>query len=356
MKKDFKDDTWEKFNHIICNKSVILFGASAMGRNLVKQLRILNSSWNIVAFMDNASEKWGKKIEGIEVLNPNSLPEFDMEKTVILITSVFAGNIAEQLERAKVKYYYSYLWLNQEMRDSYFQENIDTKVIEDLKYLMSDEESKEIIDKIVEKRRLNFMDYTDIKTKKNEYFIEDFFAKDNEEVFIDAGAYDGDSIDDFVVWSKGEYKKIYAFEPDSKIVGKLRNNLYKYGDKVEFYQAGVWDKDSFVYLCETDGKYSGKIVEEKNSTVRIETKSLDSTVKDRVTFIKMDIEGSEMKALEGAKSMILKDRPKLAICIYHKLNDLWEIPFWIHELVPEYKMYIRHHGIRCYSTILYATL
>lgn len=102
--------------------------------------------------------------------------------------------------------------------------------------------------------------------------------------------------------------------------------------------------------------YSGKIVDQEKEGCVIETVALDELIDERVTFLKMDIEGAEAEAIKGAKNMIQKDKPKLAICIYHKPNDLWEIPLMIHELVPEYKMYIRHMGIRCYGTILYATL
>ena len=70
----------------------------------------------------------------------------------------------------------------------------------------------------------------------------------------------------------------------------------------------------------------------------------------------MDIEGSEIKALEGAKNTISKYKPNLAICIYHKTDDLWKIPDLIHKMVPEYQLYIRHHSCIFYDTVLYAKL
>jgi hypothetical protein len=74
------------------------------------------------------------------------------------------------------------------------------------------------------------------------------------------------------------------------------------------------------------------------------------------TFIKMDIEGSEMDALYGAKETIIRNKPKLAICIYHKPEHLYQIPLLIHEWVPEYKLYIRHHSHYDSETVLYARL
>ena len=70
----------------------------------------------------------------------------------------------------------------------------------------------------------------------------------------------------------------------------------------------------------------------------------------------MDIEGFEIKALTGASNLITKNKPKLAICIYHKFEDLWEIPFYIKRLNAEYKIYIRHHSFNLYETVCYAII
>lgn len=81
---------------------------------------------------------------------------------------------------------------------------------------------------------------------------------------------------------------------------------------------------------------------------------MDEEIQEKVTFIKMDIEGSEIPALNGAKNIILRDKPKLAICIYHKPDDLWKIPLMLKDWVPEYRMHLRHYGRRYYGTVLYA--
>ena len=77
---------------------------------------------------------------------------------------------------------------------------------------------------------------------------------------------------------------------------------------------------------------------------------------DKVTFIKLDIEGSEMEALRGAEKIIRRDKPRLAVSIYHEPQDYFEIPFYIRELVPEYKLYIRHHKPNKNDTVVYAVL
>ena len=83
--------------------------------------------------------------------------------------------------------------------------------------------------------------------------------------------------------------------------------------------------------------------------------AIDNVVKDeRVTFIKMDIEGAELKSLMGARNTIIKNHPRLAICAYHKPEDLYELPGYILSLVPEYKFLLRHYCTSQYETVLYA--
>ena len=88
----------------------------------------------------------------------------------------------------------------------------------------------------------------------------------------------------------------------------------------------------------------------------IEVMPIDEAVdlSERVTFIKMDVEGSELEALKGARRTIVRDKPKLAICIYHKPEDMLTLPWYIKSLVPEYKLYLRHHSVMATETVLYA--
>jgi hypothetical protein len=98
-----------------------------------------------------------------------------------------------------------------------------------------------------------------------------------------------------------------------------------------------------------------KIADDGEIEVSVET--LDSLPIETPTFIKMDIEGSEKAALEGARKLIARDKPKMAICVYHKPNDLWELPLYIKELAPEYKIFMRHYSLRsAHETVAYAVV
>ena len=93
------------------------------------------------------------------------------------------------------------------------------------------------------------------------------------------------------------------------------------------------------------------------SIVRIPVVDIDSVPEcQNATWIKMDIEGAEMAALKGARNTILRNKPKLTISIYHSDEDMIRIAEYIHELVPEYRLYIRHHSSNKAETVLYAIL
>ena len=186
--------------------------------------------------------------------------------------------------------------------------------------------------------------------EKTQYL--DVFAPSENEIVVDAGCYDGATALRFLEWGKGKVKHIYSFEFDPLNAVKCEENLKPYADKITLIKKGTWDKDEAVYTLAEGGVGSG--VRSKGN-VRAELTAIDNVVKDEpVTFIKMDVEGAELKSLIGAKNTIIKNHPRLAICIYHKPEDICEIPEYILSLVPEYKFYLRHYCSHHWETILYA--
>lgn len=183
-----------------------------------------------------------------------------------------------------------------------------------------------------------------------QYF--DVFSPDENEVFVDGGSFDGKTSFDFISWCQGSYTKIYAFEPNPKMSDELVERIRR--EKItgiELYPNALWNKKEILSFQENR---SASCVNE-NGTLNIEAVSLDALIKEeKITFIKLDVEGSELKVLEGAKNIITRDKPKLAISIYHKNVDVLELPLYILQLVPEYKLYIRHYDLDMGETVLYA--
>lgn len=182
-------------------------------------------------------------------------------------------------------------------------------------------------------------------------YFDEFIKFSNDEVFVDAGCF---ACDTALIFRDNcpNYKKILAFEPDLNNYINCQNAINKENIKdIELYKCGLWDKkDVLHFVASADCSFLSD-----NGEVEVELNSLDNILNgEKATFIKMDIEGAELKALEGAKETIQKYKPKLAICIYHKPEDIVEIPLYIHSLNQNYKFYIRHYSPIEYETILYA--
>ncbi|MBT8342140.1 MAG: FkbM family methyltransferase [Desulfatitalea sp.] len=198
------------------------------------------------------------------------------------------------------------------------------------------------------------------------YFNNDVLQLKANEILVDGGAYTGDSTDEFIAAceKKGvHYQHIYCLEPDHSNYEKLLKNTQNYKN-VTCLPYGLWSHRTtlnFVSSAQTEA-YGARIQEtgvmaSGAADVKIETASIDEQFNgENVTLIKMDIEGAEFNAIQGAADTIKKKLPNLAISIYHKNNDIYEIPLLVHHIHPGYKIYIRHLGNYFDDTILFATL
>lgn len=192
---------------------------------------------------------------------------------------------------------------------------------------------------------------------KNQYFEEGLISFDDGEIFIDGGCFDLETTVRFIerLAKEGKtYQRIHAFEPDIINYEKCKKRIEEKGYRnIDIVNAGLWNQETYVRM-ENAGTAGAYIVEAGEEGKDGHAVSLDSYIKEEVTFIKLDIEGAELKALEGAQKIISAYKPKLAICLYHKKKDYWQIPYYIKKLVPEYKLYMRHYSNYSAETVLYA--
>lgn len=290
------------------NQEIILFGAGRWGgfhRKMYEDYKL----GKIVAYCDNNKELWGSFKNGIPVISVEDACE-KYKKAVFVLESVFFWKqMKEQLLNLGVSQdrIFSYLYSTHIFGVQYLDEK--------------------------------FMDLVS-----------------EEGVFIDAGCLDlGDTRG--YINRNPNYKKVYAFEPDYKNYERCLDRKQKYccdDERIEIVNKGLWS-------CETELRFNenaaSSVITEKG-TASIQVISLDQFMENRekATFIKMDIEGAEMEALHGASKIIKRDKPDLAICIYHKNEDILDIPNYILDLNPDYKLYIRHYSCYKWETVLYAVM
>lgn len=288
---------------------IVIFGS---GMNGITVLRYLKTHGIVPAcFADNAKAKWGTQVEGLRIESPKEI-DFEHVDTVVIspYEQVYVDAIHQQLIELGVK----------------------------------------------EEALLNYKDFCPAMLEWEQYFDPDIIKLHEDEVFIDAGVLNlGTSLRFMEECQKSHVKnfKIHAFEPDGASYVRCMDMLKNMPDtNIKLYNAGLWSEDTTLYFSEM-GNGASRISKEKTGT-SINTVALDGCVSDPVTFIKMDIEGSELEALKGSREIIKKYRPRLAVCVYHKKEDMVEIPAYIKELVPEYKLYIRHYSNDAGETVLYA--
>ena len=242
---------------------------------------------------------------------------------------------------------------------SYFEENIEDLKMNWKEYkwlydVLNDEKSRETLLGMIEaKLTMNANCIEQVFSKDVMYFDEKIFGHFENEVYIDCGAYTGDSVIKFIQICP-QYQKIYAFEAVPQIAEKCKENLRYFEEKgkVKILEYAIFDSEKEIFFnVET---LSGDSKESSNGNLKVKAIALDDVIKDNVTFIKMDIEGSEKSALEGAKKLINMYTPKMAICIYHLKDDFWKIPQQILAINPDYIFQIRQHDLEVYSeTVLY---
>jgi FkbM family methyltransferase len=324
---------------------LVLFGAGAAGGYALKFLR--DKGIEPSAFADNDPWKWQGEIEDVTILDPKGCLNHYPDATWVAcaISRPAATEIRKEIAAMGVKT--MPLWEcipvfhglpPEDIRDTLFP-------------CLGDVEScLAFNDQIIFRTKPDYYAQDDPSPKEETYFP-DFIKKLHDEVFVDCGAADGDSIQAFMErWA--DFKGIIAFEPDRENYKKMicQRDPKGKGRITQLRMAvGGFDGDmSFA----ANGDYSSHLGA-GDEKVRVVT--LDKMLGDNVpTYIKMDIEGAEPEALWGARKLIKEHSPVLAICAYHTSDHLWEIPLLIHAINPGYKLFFRRYAEGAFEIVWYA--
>ncbi len=356
MRCDWEKDNWDDFLRKTENKDIIIWGAKETAKAIIP---ILERKRKIIAVVDNDPNKKGVELCGYRI---ESLDDFSAwEGCAVLICSMYLTNISMQLDSLGVSDYYAgFFMLRRDLENEKMYTLPSDHDLARLNAILYDEESRRVVDGIIEKRRSGNIDYSDLISKP-EYLRDDIFSFNNEEIYIDAGAFDGDTVLDFIRKVK-DFRKIVAFEANKsnydRMIIKLGLASSIFGPEILVANhAAVGEKEGIIKISSNGNESASTVLKNGDATSfeKVRCVALDD-VMDEATYIKMDIEGCEADAIKGARNLIKKCRPKLAVCVYHRPNDLWELPLMIHSIVPEYKFFIRHHGNIYYDTVLYATM
>jgi FkbM family methyltransferase len=343
---------------------VVLFGAGELGRWILARLRRLGIE--PVCFADNNQMRWGTQVHDVDVLSPSDAVE-QFGKSACFVVAIYNGSSARrQLREMACSRVISAARLFWKYPSEFMPDlgiDLPERILEHAEQirqcfsLLSDEQSRQELCDQIEWRYWMRSEYLPLPVNNHElYFPTDLVAEFEDEVLVDCGAFDGDSIRSFMRRGKS-FRHLYALEPDATSQASLHACISKLPDmlreRVTVWPYALGNKDEQVKFVETHDVTSK--VSTSGEGVAIESRRLDSLPwGHKPTYIKMDIEGSEPVALAGGAELLKSESPVLAICLYHRTEHLWQIPNLIHSLAPDYSLYLRRYAEDCWEQVCYA--
>lgn len=330
---------------------LVLFGkAPAASNSFLKHLQV-----PCEFLCDNDPAKWGTSLWGLRVICPADIQNFYSAYSVLILVP-FERQIIPQLQNLPVPPAGIF------RLDLYFEEKDTAAYLRKMQPNMemiydhlADQESRDTYEAVI-RYRVN-RDPANISRialpRAMQYFPDRLgnrtFLHGNE-IFVDAGAFTGDTVEKFIAAVQGRYHSIYAFEPELANFKQLVKNTREL-PSLSCYQKAVSDEAREIrFISEASGSKA-----DMNGGESIQADTLDHLLGNTpVSYLKMDVEGMERAALRGAGNIIQKHCPKLAVCTYHSNADMVEVPKLIWELNPDYHLYFRHYTHALVETVCYA--
>jgi len=347
------------------SKRIVLFGAGHFGRRTLSGLR--KAGIEPIAFTDNDSRLWNTAVQGLQVLSPEEAAHRYGDQATFVIT-IWRGEGPDrmaqreaQLRNLGCRYVMTFLplfWKHAEVFLPHYPADLPHKVhqqadeVRRASHLWTDDASRS--EYLAQLRWRLFGDFAlPAPVQHTTYFPLELCPLTDQEVFVDCGAYNGDSIRSFLEQPKKSFRHIYSFEPDPV-------NFRKLGEEVSLRP----ERESITLQCAAVGAQAGTVTfsgdgNEASSVGKgemvVNCVTLDKTLSGaEPTYIKMDIEGAELDALNGARGIIQRHSPVLAICTYHLQNHLWKIPLLIQSINPNYSFFLRPHLLEGWDLVTYA--
>ena len=346
-----KNTLWEYLK--TAGKPVVLYGTGDGADKVIARLE--ETGINVSGIFASDEFVRGQQFHGFTVRKYSELLAL-REKVIVLIA--FASELPEMLDRfyklAKIHETYAPhvpvfsddLTVTPEWIKKYEAE------LQTVYDRLADGVSRETFAAILNYKLSGKLSYLQECTTKREDDLKKLFSFGEEETYVDAGAYDGDTVQEFLMLTGHRCKKIFALEPDPKNYKKLTDFVRQNGlNNVNCLQAGVWNECGVLELNGNGGRQSTfrkSSAHKKVKKQQVNVVSVDSVLGNgHADYMKFDVEGVEKEALTGAAQHLVPDYngvlPKLLVAAYHHDEDMFALPLLLWKLQPEYKVYLRKH-------------
>lgn len=341
---------------------VVLFGSGYLGRHVRRDLAGL--PFRALAYVDNNPALWGTELDGLEILAPDAAKARFGPDVLWLITIYTNSRVMAQCESLGVPWVTcaELSWVLPEPHPPSFvfgsPETLAeaSEQIEQASAVWADSDSE--IEYRTQIRWRFLLDYGALRTPRPTselYFPDDLIAPRADELFVDCGAFTGDTIDAFVASRGGEFDRIVAVEPDPLNCAALRERVAAWSgsdqERVRIAPVAVGAARGRLRF-DTTGT-AGSSIGSGEQTVDVAP--LDEILAESPpTYIKFDVEGAERDALVGGSETISTNMPVLAVCLYHRPEDLWDLPLLVRSLGRDYRLHVRRYSDERWETVLYA--
>jgi len=343
-------------------EAFVLFGAGRLGRTALAALR--KAGIEPLAFSDNNPLLWHKPVDGLQVLPPQEAAQKLRHKAVFVITVYTSDPVRRQLLGLdlKVVSFASLSWAYPEAFLPHGALELPFRIYEEAEHVRSvislwadDTSRSEYLAQLRWRTSLN-PDVLPAHLPRDQiYFPNDLVSLSRDEVFVDCGAFDGDTIREFLKRRGPSFKHMIAIEPDPANYQRLRAYCStlprRIRRKTTTMQVAVGSRRGPVRFNATGTAASAV----GSGSTEVEGVPLDEVLSDNApTYIKMDLEGTELDALLGARRVMEEASPILAICLYHRQEHLWRIPLFIDSVSRRYSLFLRRYSDDCWEQVCYA--
>lgn len=343
-------------------EAIVLVGAGPLGRRAVQGLREVGIE--PLAFSDNNKKLWYNRVAGVSVLPPQEAAAQYRDSATFVVTIYNGSPIRRQFSELGCRFVVSYaplFWKYHSVFIPFCNLNLPQTILEheeDVRrgfMLWSDEQSRrEYAAQFWWMVTLEHSILSPPEPREDTYYPGDLFIHRAGEVIVDCGAFDGDSLRDYLSRWGADFSQYVAIEADPDNYSRLLSCIAQLPEKVQTrcralpYAVG---KDRCRVSFSATGTVSSTVT--NNGDAAVEMRPLPDLLDCKPGYIKMDIEGGESDALRGGMQLIREAMPVLAISAYHLLEDLWRLPQIIHEISPDYKLYLRRYAEDCWELVCY---
>jgi FkbM family methyltransferase len=348
------------------NRRCVIFGAGTMGRRALSALESIGIQ--PLSFADNNPVLWEQSVDGIPILSPEDAAELFGRDAVFFIAIRNENHWYRETFNQLLQLGCTYVSSSEPIAWR-FPDRFPPFLLYDLPHnlyehaeevacaarLWSDEESAVEYAAQIQLRAFGDPSALSGPEMDESYILSGVFQLREDDVLLDCGAYDGDTIRNLIS-NQVQFEKIEAVEADSHSFARLADFVStlapERANRIRLHQCAVGARRGTVRFDDTGG-VDAKVSDKGRTLIEMVPIDVMFATK-RVSMIKMDIEGGEYAALIGAQQVIQRDRPILAICVYHCQEDIWRLPLLIRSLCPEHRMYLKAYRGDGIQTVVYA--